>query len=45
MIIIITPLQLQEGDLARVPRVLLIDVKTDESGTVLLIHHGKKLHY
>ena len=44
-LLILPPLQLQEGDLPRVPRVLLIDVKTDESGTVLLIHHGKKLHY
>ena len=44
-LLILPPLQLQEGDLPGVPRVLLIDVQTDESGTVLLIHHGKKLHY
>ena len=39
-LLILPPLQLQEGDLPGVPRVLLIDVQTDESGTVLLIHYG-----
>ena len=39
-LLILPPLQLQEGDLPRVPRVLLIDVQTDETGTVLLIHYG-----
>ena len=38
-LLILPPLQLQEGDLLRVPRVLLIDVQTEESGTALPIHH------
>ena len=44
-LLILPPLQLQEGDLLRVPRVLLIEVETDESGTFLLIHHGIKWNY
>ena len=39
-LLILPPLQLQVGDLLRVPSVLLIEVETDESGTFLVIHHG-----
>ena len=39
-LLILPPLQLQEGDLLRVPCVLLIEIKTEESRTALLIHHS-----
>ena len=34
-LLILPPLQLQEGNLPRLPCVLLIDVQTEESGTFL----------
>ena len=34
-LLVLPPLQLEEGDLLRLPIVLLIDIQTEESGTFL----------